>query len=48
MTERKRLIELIEQYTENITARELHKAEFDEKFADYLLQNGLRPTAGRR
>lgn len=36
-----RLIELIEQYTENITSRDLHKADFDEKFADYLLANGV-------
>ncbi len=38
---RDKLIELIADYTENVTARDLHSAEFDNKFADYLLENGV-------
>lgn len=38
---RGRLIKLINEYTENITARELHSADFDEKFADFLLANAV-------
>lgn len=41
MTERERLIELLEDYTEGLSARDLHKADFSEKFADYLLANGV-------
>ena len=41
MNQRDRLIELIEDYTENVTARELHSQHFDEKFADHLLANGV-------
>lgn len=39
MKGKKKLVKLINEYTENITARELHSADFDEKFADYLLAN---------
>ena len=38
---RDKLIEMIADYTDTITARELHSAEFDEKFADHLLANGV-------
>lgn len=41
MTERERLIELIGDYTEDKSARDMHSAEFDEQFADYLLANGV-------
>lgn len=41
MTERERLIELIGDYTEDKSARDIHSAEFDEQFADYLLANGV-------
>lgn len=41
MNQRDRLIKLIEDYTDNVTARELHSQHFDEKFADYLLANGV-------
>lgn len=41
MNERERLIELIYKYTENLSARDLHKVDFDEKIADYLLENGV-------
>ena len=41
MTERERLIELIGNYTEDKSARDMHSAEFDEQFADYLLANGV-------
>lgn len=38
---RDRLIELIADFTEDLSARDLHKADFDEKFADYLLAEGV-------
>lgn len=38
---REKMIGLIDEYTENLSARDLHKADFNEKFADYLLQNGV-------
>ena len=41
MTERERLIELIGDYTEDKSARDIHLAEFEEQFADYLLANGV-------
>lgn len=41
MTERERLEKLITEFTENVSARQLHNADFDGKFADYLLQNGI-------
>lgn len=41
MTERERLIELLDDYTENLSARDLHKADFAEKFADFLLKSGV-------
>ena len=44
MTERERLIELIGDYTEDKSARDMHSAEFEEQFADYLLANGVIVT----
>ena len=44
MTERERLIELIGDYTEDKSARDIHSAEFEEQFADYLLANGVIVT----
>lgn len=41
MEPKQRLIELIADYTDSVTARELHSAEFDEYFADHLLANGV-------
>ncbi len=41
MTESERLTALVDDYTESISARELHEADFAEKFADHLLQNGV-------
>ena len=41
MTDRERLIELIDNYTEPLSARDLHKADFAENFAAYLLANGV-------
>lgn len=38
---RDRLIELIADFTEDLSARDLHKADFDEKFADHLLAEGV-------
>lgn len=35
------MIELIDEYTENLSVRDLHKADFTEKFADYLLARGV-------
>ncbi len=41
MTHREKLIELIKNCTEDISARELHSADFDEKIADYLIENSV-------
>lgn len=41
---KERLSELIYDYTENLSARDIHKADFEEKFADYLLKNGVIVT----
>lgn len=41
MTESERLIGLIRDYTEDKSARDIHSAEFDEQFADYLIKNGV-------
>lgn len=41
MTERERLIELIGNYTEDKSARDMHSAKFEGQFADYLLENGV-------
>lgn len=38
---RKRLIELIDEYTEPLSARDIHQADFSEKFADHLLEGGV-------
>lgn len=38
---REKLIEMLEEYTEKVSARELHSSDFDEKFADYLLEHGV-------
>ncbi len=38
---RDKLVALISGYTEYISAKELHSAEFDERFTDYLLANGV-------
>lgn len=38
---RERLIELIDNYTESVSARELHSQEFCVDFVDYLLANGV-------
>ena len=36
-----RLKELIDEYTDPLSARDIHKADFAEKFADHLLANGV-------
>lgn len=41
MTDRERLIELIGNYIEDKSARDMHSVEFEEQFADYLLANGV-------
>lgn len=38
---RDRLIELIDEYTEPLCARDIHKVDFSEKFADHLLGEGV-------
>ena len=38
---RDRLIELLDEYTEPLSARDIHKADFAEKFADHLLAEGV-------
>ncbi len=41
MTDCERLTELLDEYTENLSARDLHKSEFSEMFAKFLLKNGV-------
>ena len=38
---RDRLIELIDEYTDPLSARDIHRAEFAEQFADHLLAAGV-------
>ena len=38
---RDRLIELIDEYTEPLCARDIHQADFAEKFADHLISEGV-------
>lgn len=38
---RDRLIELIDEYTELLSARDIHQADFAEEFADHLLAAGV-------
>lgn len=38
---RDKLIELIDGYTDPLSARDIHNADFAEKFADYLLAEGV-------
>lgn len=38
---RDRLIELIDEYTDQLCARDIHQADFAEKFADHLLAEGV-------
>lgn len=41
MTDRDKLIKIIDDYTECLTVNDLHCLEFANKFADYLLANGV-------
>ena len=41
MCDRDKLIKLIDDYTECLTVNDLHCLEFADKFADYLLSNGV-------
>jgi hypothetical protein len=38
---RDRLVELIDEYTEPLCVRDIHQADFAEKFADHLLAEGI-------
>ena len=38
---REKLIELVDDYTDSLSVRDLHKADFAEKFADHLIANGV-------
>lgn len=40
-TDKTRLSDIISDYTDSVTMKEFHSAEFDENFADYLLNNGV-------
>lgn len=42
-----KLVKLIDDYTESLSAKDMHKADFAEKFADYLLANGFGMVSGR-
>ncbi|MBO5089467.1 MAG: hypothetical protein J6C27_00940 [Clostridia bacterium] len=41
MSDRDKLIGLIDNFTENITARDLHSSRFASEFAEHLLENGV-------
>ena len=41
MTDREKLIELLDDYTQPLSVRDIHKADFAEKFADHLIANGV-------
>lgn len=41
MSDKDKLIGLIDNFTENITARDLHSSKFASEFADHLLANGV-------
>ena len=44
MDQRTELIKTIDEYTDDVSARDLHKADFSERFADVLLADGwIRP-----
>ena len=36
-----KLVKLIDDYTDSLSARDMHKADFAEKFAEYLIANGF-------
>ena len=41
MSDKDKLIGLIDDFTENLTARDLHSSKFDSEFADHLIANGV-------
>ena len=38
---KEKLVELIDDYTDPLTVRDIHKEDFAEKFADHLIANGV-------
>ena len=38
---KEKLVELVDDYTNHLTVRDIHKADFSEKFADQLIANGV-------
>lgn len=45
MTDRDRLINIVDEYTESLSVKDLHSLDFADKFADYLLANGVKLSA---
>ena len=45
--ERRKLVGLIDNYTDQLSVRDIHKADWPEKFADYLIANGVLVQEGR-
>ena len=41
MDVREKLMELMDDYTDHLSVRDIHKADFAEKFADHLIANGV-------
>lgn len=41
MTQKEKLIELIGNFTDDLPVRDIRSVDFDEKFADFLLENGV-------
>lgn len=41
MTQKEKLAELIGNFTDDLPVRDIRSVDFDEKFADFLLENGV-------
>lgn len=41
MTQKEKLVELIGNFTDDLPVRDIRSVDFDEKFADFLLENGV-------
>lgn len=41
MTKKEKLVELIGNFTDDLPVRDIRSVDFDEKFADFLLANGV-------
>lgn len=41
MTQKEKLIELIGNFTDDLPVRDIRSVDFDEKFAEFLIENGV-------